>query len=451
MNYSELLHDFVENSLSTSNEETLFQALAADEELRFELKYLLTLRDTIREDDEAGVVPITTTQAIFTKLGYTAPAAVGAGGAIAGSQAGIFTAIKSWGGYVVAMLIGAFLTGGIFIMTDAEKGSPVFTEAIQQTHNNVVDQAVENQTSELVGAQTETGQLVVVPDNNRNVTRSLVESTRNRQETKRLSDATIPRPLTQAAPDNISPVAPDIQTKSVVNNDDSEDANNQSKDSFTETSEFSLRPEDFAIISEEIVPVVATLPEQIANASPSPEIISRSPEEIALDHYERPALFGAYIKGTALPINLQESELQTPASDAGLENVAVGVTYNANSNFSVVLEGGKESYLLSFKTPKSDDRVFIHEARPSILWGGIGGRYSFTNSSRFTPFSQLVIGGSEAGMMGRGMIGLNWDATDRIGFNVGAEYSVVGYRYLGDLNLSDRLGLTYGLTFDIAK
>ena len=53
MNYSEMINDFLDNSLPGSDEETLFHALATDDELRFELKYLLGLRDTVKNDQKA--------------------------------------------------------------------------------------------------------------------------------------------------------------------------------------------------------------------------------------------------------------------------------------------------------------------------------------------------------------------------------------------------------------
>ncbi|MGE3802430.1 MAG: hypothetical protein AB7H80_15545 [Candidatus Kapaibacterium sp.] len=459
MNYSELLHDFVENSLSTQHEETLFQALAVDEELRFELKYLLTLRDTIREDEEAGFVPLATTDSIFRTLGYTAPIAVGAGGGVAASQIGLISLIKTWGGYLVASLVGTLLATSVFLMVDDKREIVYADRGTTATENSVeASPSVTPPTQAANSASIETDgvQERITPSASRGVqqgahteplrnqgtsrsTERQITKTTQSTERSKTSSATTPEvPSLSAESTSVDPVANTALTTSDSKSADTQESRNDNRE----------------VVANTIAPIYETdnITEPRSSASRSVEKVDNSVHDPVNYIKQQPAPFSAHVRGITVPVDLKTSKLQLPVADPGLENFALGISYPLNPNFSVVLEGGKESYLLSFTTPKDDGRVFLHEVQPSLIWGGVGLRYNLLTTSSFTPFSQLMIGGStDAGLMGRGMIGANWGLTNNIGLTAGVEYSLVGYRYLGDLNFSDRLGLTYGLTIDFGR
>ncbi len=471
MNYSEMLHDFVDNSLATANEETLFQALAADEDLRFELKYLLTLRDTIREDDEAGVVPLASTRSIFSTLGYTAPVAVGAGGGIAASQLGILSLLKSWGGYLMAGLVGTLLATGVFMAVDQDKEIVYVDRTAGQT--TPAETATQGQTA---GQAPETATLLADRTESPKRASQVAASGSNGIERKAPSGRHV-RPITATS----TPSGTDKDNKLTAQSTTSQNEQNEltigaakkespKMNAADQTVPSTSTPQNDAIENVdapsalntavrdqallETTPVAERAEgfEPLASEGKIAEQVDDSPFDPEKRIKRKPATISAHIRGMTLPIDLKSPTLQLPASDPGMENFAIGLAYNLDPNFSFILEGGKESYLLSFRTPKEDGGTFLHEVQPSVVWGAFGIRYNYLTTSSVTPFAQLMfLGGSEAGMMGRGMIGANWNLTDRIGMSAGAEYSLVGYRYRGDLNFSDRFGLTYGLTIDIVK
>ncbi|MCB0712850.1 MAG: hypothetical protein KDD67_11010 [Ignavibacteriae bacterium] len=462
MNYSELLHDFVENSLSTQHEETLFQALAVDEELRFELKYLLTLRDTIREDEEAGFVPLATTDSIFKTLGYTAPIAVGAGSGVAASQIGLISLIKTWGGYLVASLVGTLLATSVFLMVDDSR-EVVFANQKTTTGDNV-------EASSSVAANTEEASNPVLAETEgmqerrtsvapRTIQHSIQAEAPKRQKLSTQTETTTTT-TTRLTAQGTTQAEPTTTAKNVTPQDASTDDDPTITAAQT-TSDNSISSQELNHVNSENREAAAMAVTPIDNSEKVTE--PRSSASLSIDKIDnsvnnpvnyikqQPAPFSAHVRGITVPVDLETSQLQLPVADPGLENVALGISYPLSPHFSVVLEGGKESYLLSFTTPKDDGRVFLHEVQPSVIWGAAGIRYNWLTTSRFTPFGQFLIGSSEAGLMGRGMVGTNWSITDRIGLTAGAEYSLVGYRYLGDLNFSDRVGLTYGLTIDFGR
>ena len=123
MDYSELLHDFLDGELNPVHEDTLFSALQTNESLRLEMKDLLEMRRAVEADKVAFMPSATSTNAIFSQLGFAAPAAAGAGalagtgGALAASTSGGAVAGAGFGlAQVFGVVAGAaLLTSLVFI------------------------------------------------------------------------------------------------------------------------------------------------------------------------------------------------------------------------------------------------------------------------------------------------------------------------------------------------
>lgn len=478
MNYSEMLHDFLDSSLNSSGEETLFRALASDDELRFEMKYLLKLRDAVRDDDEAAVVPIASTNAIFSQLGYTAPAAlVGAAGGAVGTQAGLWPLLKSAGGYLLAMLVGAVVTSGIFILNDDSADTRLATaggpSAAAQTQNPAPPQVAETRTAPAVSTGTAG---TIGEGNNMSVERSadrsaaaVVENGR-KNPAQRLSGNVGANGSTEIVASNAKNGATDAAARQRGPNGNGTATDVTAAASRKEDAPQSpLNTEQPASATDRGTELLEATPQQSPLADPatieenlseppagesrSGTIASPTPftfEEEKSDEWRRPTI-SLGVRAAALPFELKSATTALPEASQSVDNITASISYHApfHRNLAFVFEGGKESYLLTFNEHRRDGRVLVHEAQPSVFWAGVGGRYSFAPQSAFNPFVQAVLGGSEAGMIGRTMAGLQWSLNDQIGLMGGLEYNVAAYRFQGETTISPKLGANFGITFNL--
>lgn len=445
MNYSEMLHDFLDSSLNGPGEETLFRALASDDELRFEMKYLLKLRDAVRDDDEARVVPVASTNAIFGQLGYTAPAAiVGAAGGIAGAQSGLWPLLKSAGGYLLAMLAGAFVTAGVFIATDDTSASTpngpaiVRTQPARQTPGDVTTSPAQQSpanagisTSNSDGTVAANAPAISGGRRTPNVAAPPTVATKKDIDAKTAvssvsqTDATIkedPNAVVPARPhDDPPPVGGNNLVKSV--------------------GLMSATPHEDPLADPARATQEPTVEERSSELKLESPILEEKKPKV-----RRQETMSVGVRAAVLPFELKSPTTALPESTEGFDNITASLTYTLHRNVSFLVEGGKESYLLTFNDRRSGAR---HEVMPSVFWAGMGARFSFAPGSQFNPFVQFVGGGSEAGMIGRSMLGLQWSVSDQFGMMGGLEYNLAAYRFQGETATSPKLGLNYGLMFNL--
>lgn len=463
MNYSEMLNDFLDSSLNGSEEETLFRALASDDELRFEMKYLLKLRDAVREDDEAAVVPIASTNAIFAQLGYTAPAAiVGAAGGVVGTQAGLWTVMKSAGGYLLAMLVGAVVTSGIFLMNEDSDDAGLATATKPTT---TLTQGVPGTSTQATPSNTANGAAVVQPQGNNGAVSSVntdklaaaVQSPQPIIRNRTLNSASADRKNESLLANAQRPSATDAEATTQT----SAAASSQSSSNGVSTkapATNNARANALAQGTPQEDPLVSAT--SIAKNASQPVTESRSsdldsPTPFTFEEEKpkewRKATLSLGVRAAVLPFELKSATTALPESSQGIDNISASISYPLpiHRNLAFMVEAGKESYLLTFNERRSDGRIFQHEVMPSVFWAGVGARYSFAPQSAFNPFVQVVGGGSEAGMIGRSMLGLQWSLTDQIGMIGGLEYNIAAYRFQGETTTSPKLGLNYGITFNL--
>lgn len=465
MNYSEMLHEFLDNSLQGANEETLFRALATDEELRFELKYLLNMRDAVREDDKAFVVPVASTNAIFSQLGYTTPAVVGVGSAVVASQSGLLPFLKTAGGYLVAAVIGALISTGIFMMSDNSETPRLASTDIA---DGVVDQLNPASLSALgpvsvMGTGTtgsSAGEVAIAAD-----IRSVAPGVRSRRNTLQ---------STQLAQPDVSTVdrivGPDNSGAADGANDGASAAElsqTMAQNSTGTTDAVSATPTtEPAIKADQLLgaaPIGAESPDQAARAAETTDIASedaleaRSREVGDLPELDLPfrniGRNSVHVELRTQPVRLSEMNPTTAALEGPstnlLDNISGTVTYGINEHFLLVLEGGKEQYLLNFDETKRNGDVVKHEVLPSVLWAAVGARLNLMPESRFNPFIQGSFGGSEAGQIWRGMGGLQYFVTSNFGLTAAFEWNAAHYTFQNEGYTSPSYGIKTGITLNL--
>ncbi len=450
MNYSEMLHEFLDNSLSGSSEETIFRALAADEELRFEFKALLKMQDAVRDDAKARVVPLASTNAVFAQLGYTTPALVGAGGAVAATQTGLLPLLRSAGGYLLAALVGAVLTSSIFVFT-SDDTQPRIAEKATGTTAVVQSPSAQNLPN-LAGtnpAEAKAAETVASAPAITNRTESVAVASTTLAATKKEPKAQpqVVVPQTIGNPQDVSTTSElsvAQETDPAFNAASSEDSQPALRLESLQAAELEQPAEPLFVEDKEISE--EALESRSAKVGPEPKL------DLGEAYRTRPVAFSATVHSRALSIAEKTPSESLPTSTEGMEDMSLNLMLpvpGIAKNFAFVGEVGQESYLLTFNEKKRDGRVFQYEVKPSVLWGAIGLRYTYGSEDRLSLFAQGLFGGSEAGTIIRGMVGTQFAITENFGLTLGVEANTAMYQFQGESYTSPKFGLKYGVTYNI--
>ncbi|KXK53940.1 MAG: hypothetical protein IPM61_07760 [Chlorobi bacterium] len=454
MAYSEMLHDLLEGSLPSAREETLFRALAADDDLRFEFKSLLKMRDAVRDDDRAVAVPISSTTQIFSQLGYLAPG-LGAG-AVGGS--GVATFLRSFGTHATAVVVGIILASSWFLWIDGghqqEANLAATLPAISHTLlPKLLGDGVRNGVKSGAGDGVNNG---VPPSQRPEAGGGFAKSSAPAVASARLPRAPQSTAIDAAADGGQHGNQHGNQTVASANTNDADGGST------------SIAPASALLRNQSPQPLGdgarAITPAEL-RAAPDTVGLSNSAGSVSL---ETPALLSSSAVAPAAtgrsfrpdfrlglravaPMHLAQPTQPLPTGD-GLNNVAASLVVRGFSqNFAAVLEAGRESYIQKFDQLKSDGRIFHVEQAPSVLWGGIGVRYSLNPESTFSPFVQGLVGGSEAGPIVRSMIGLDWQFSRSAGLTLGVDYSALSFAFQDRTWYSQRVGVGGGLTFRLIE
>ncbi len=136
-------------------------------------------------------------------------------------------------------------------------------------------------------------------------------------------------------------------------------------------------------------------------------------------------------------------------SDPWFSNMNVGVLYALGDNHAIGIEGGREAFSQHFFGTELGMRV-RYEQNPLAYWATAV--YQFTGDALLPhvhPFAQLQAGGAfDLGPLARATLGLKFRPFDRIAVVVGAEGSVLMYRFQNNWFSTNKVGMTYGVSYE---
>ena len=470
-----MLHEFMENELPTNREETLFHALARDEDLRFEMKYLLSLRSAVQEDDEAGVVPLATTQSLFSRLGYAAaiPASESLGGAVgaagaasAGAGSGFGTILRGWGSHLLAGLVGMLLAGSFFVIggpaegsvenafagnRQSGTGSSNAAEASGNGRDLLAGTSVAADGDRIAGTATAaTGNAAAATANaSPTPVRLAPQRTRRGTESGRLTS-----PATSVGgnrPDGLNGLRAGngrVDGVQAEGNDSGIDASTPSGNvaALAEQTEHRSPNSEVDILPSAAAAERLTAPDEFLAEGPTAQVAERTirmPEP----EYETYGQFNFTARGSMVPVNLTTSKLGLDMDrNSGLDrNFALGIEYVALPDLAVGIEVGVDSYLMYFREERANGIINEYEAISSPLWVNATARWTPLEVGPFPLFVQGSIGGSWSGATARLMLGGEFNLEESVTLVGGAELSTIGYQYQNELLLSPRFGLTGGI------
>lgn len=443
-----MLHDLFEGSLPSAREETLFHALATDEELRFEFKALLKMRDAVRDDDRAMAVPFSSTTQIFSRLGYMAPG-VGAGAA-AGS--GVASFFRTFGTHTAAVVLGIVLASSWFLWVDTDPSNGNIATTSSTVQQVPPQQSLGYSVSpQKPSEQSSTLNLQASSIKNAPAAPSMQLLTSRGETTERAGgrEATHGQKRTVALLNNSTANNPSANNNLAGVESDSTPLASEQNLHTQEALAENLHPVTDVELRSSSTTATISSPDSNVNLEAPALLSSSAVASASTGRSFRPDL-RLGLRAVA-PVHLSQPTQPLPTTD-NLNNVTASLVVRGFSqNFAAVLEAGRESYVQKFDQLKSDGRIFHVEQAPSVLWGGIGLRYAIAPESTFNPFIQGIVGGSEAGPLVRSMIGLDWQFSRSAGITLGVDYSLLTFAFQDRAWYSQRIGVGGGLTFRLME
>lgn len=152
------------------------------------------------------------------------------------------------------------------------------------------------------------------------------------------------------------------------------------------------------------------------------------------------------VRGTALSA-FQTTDIPSQ-SDPWFNNTSIGLRWQIGERHSIGVELGQEAFP-QFYSGTDNGRSVYFEQRPVLLWAG--GVYQYTADridalGGIRPFSRITAGGTVTGPIARAIAGLQYTPDARVSLWLGAEGSLLLYKFQDTWFSSQKAGLSYGIS-----
>lgn len=136
-----------------------------------------------------------------------------------------------------------------------------------------------------------------------------------------------------------------------------------------------------------------------------------------------------------------------PSKNALFNNNGIVVRYGLNDNFALGLDLRQETFYQEFRGMDEKGIVNNYYQQPNFTSFGITGRYKYNAAEGFYPFAQVYGGGNKAGIIYRGMLGVEFAPYRSASFSLGIEYSNMIFNHQGSSYNAGKIGINYGVSF----
>lgn len=426
MNYSELINDFIDGRLAPDKEDELFLALSSDDELRSELKENLAI-DQAMKDDAASLAPsAASTAAVFSRLGFDAPAPAPKKSTvqrfrdfIAPAQKYASHAIAGIASAGVAVALMWLLTGNqqddessgqAAYRADAVKGLPV--AEVSPMQDNELDIII------MQGADA------AIP---------------KEQNEKAYREGYLAgsREASSVFGGRLANLEKELSRQNAL-------FESLAADAMQNSGEISGR----IIESQRLVTLPAASVPTRASQSFIYVPVDTSPGDnsnnLNLLNFEKIGV-EAELRGSdyrMFPVaKMPESSIPE------FNNSGLALFYNVSDDFQLGFDLRQEYFYQEYEG-EIDGRRVRYMQHPNFVTYGAAARYKFLHLGDFTAFGELHAGFNKAGAVGRAGVGVKYSPTGDYNFLLGIEGSALAFKHETDPYLARKIGFYYGVAFN---
>lgn len=393
---SELLNLLIDGELEEAQETPLFSELSQNEGLRQELRELLAIRESVRNDTEAFTPPPAATSNVFATLGIENPAVTST---VSGGAGIASTLRKIWIPAAAAIVATLFTT---FFVSD------IYEDKIAEIKSNVPVISSDGQT--LADAQS----IKAVP-------------------VDKSESAPAASYMTEASNKPGNSFATPVVTPNTQETEDMAFAETEDKPVSLESTIVNASLKPFGQEHSNISSLSGRAPANMVNG---PAAISINDFFTSNSGPRTKSLYAGGIAGNGNALDGYQFSLM-------LDNAF------SLDNFSVGVMLGSEPFEFEYITDDFAAPGETVDRFRSRFWAGVAARYQIEQLgfAGAMPFVHTSVGSNGDGMMLKGAIGLQYYITGTIGISAGLDYSTYWYENKGTGFNTQKLGIIGGITY----
>lgn len=406
METEKLIHDFIDGSLSSTEEEQLFIALSSSDEMRTELKQQMAIKNAVASDTKAFTPRAGSEAAIFGALGF-GPVTSSASAA-ATSSAGSVSAVSFWSKYSQGFIGGLVASvATVIIMLSVNDLFESDSSGIADKSNAESLPVVTSESTDKISYDKQ------IYDN-------AVTNEKMNYANSSSAGNSIPK-LNKSTNDAVSTGFYFAEFIPADNSNYNKSINYDDEIYYSET------------LSNTFVPSFAYSDIQTTTIFPVSRMINYNEHNLMLEINGS----GFYSEGTG---EMQPSEIQM------LNNFGAGIWYRATDEIKFGINYKRENYYQKFIGIDIKGKVWEYEQNPNFQTFTLDFRYTpeYLKYSIFSPLMQLSVGGNEAGPVGRAMLGTEININPYLNIVAGLNYNVLAYQHQNRLFTSGKYGIYFG-------
>lgn len=445
MNYSELLHDFLDGTLAGEHQESLFHALAQDIDLRAEMQQLLRIKRAVQSDTEAFMPPPEARDAIFARLGFGTSAPIPTPSVQAPSvqipvapvaETVIATAAPAvqrvlWREVLLSSLATSLFTGLLFFFFLRPYGNSAFG-------NNGFGGSMNT------GFGGNNNGNMVPPSSGYASQANFNASSIQTRDTVRVLREVVHHYRNDNAGGQTMAAQNDFQS-GLQREFAQFQATMLALTNELRSALHDAREENKRLTAERNAEAkTTTAPTETATTPVLPQAPQSNPIETPKtgDWYNNLTFGVRGIRSRSVP----QATIGSNAALAIAPNTAISALYRLAAHHEIGIEAGQEAFFQTFRSRNNEGIPFIIEQNPTLSWAGLAYRYTLFPESMLTPFVHTVLGGADVGLTGRAMLGVRFAPDNRTQFLLGAEASAIVYGHQGTWYPTQNIGFTYGVS-----
>ncbi len=382
--------EFADGSLDPGKEDTLFLMLSSDDELRQQFKSMMSIKNAVRSGVGNVANPESSKAAVFAALSLPLPNA-------SRSPLSWFTKENLALASSVAVFIAALL---VFFNID-------------NNNVNIAENTVKHKNK-------------IVKE------KSFVSAENDLAEPPKVIAKEIPAAVNNVTENNVAP----------SENTDDDDLTIKLSENTLETDDT-----DIDLAESRIVNIGK-------NAGIFDNIQAQTQSDLQIHNDYNPMSEGVLLKGNEkLTIEFRGSSYKNtktptiePSKYSPLNNMAIALAYNLNSNISTGIDLRQETFFLRYEGTNNGEQ-FIYEQQPNFTTFSATLKYKLDGWGGFRPFTQVSAGLNSVGFVGRAMLGAEYRIFSNFAFVLSLDYSNLTYTHQNNYFNSSKFGLNYGLSY----
>jgi hypothetical protein len=460
MEYSRMIHDYLDGELDLVNQDILFAQLALNQDLRTEFNQQVKLQVVTQSDMATITPPFEATNAIFASLGFSIPSQEYLKNLSANTVAeGPLSAIKKfWSRHIALnsiLLLLLLMTGSYVVFQPVLfKGSGNGNS--QKGKNAIMSKTIDNNKFSAMSSS-----VPIISSFEKNISQTNVNNDKIASNNSASNNVNYNRNGRSGRFYNNSSFIANEKNSGINNFASVQDVKNYNESSSDNGlwSFLSKAIQDLSMneIAQRRMNSNLTYnsnayvnPVQSHNSNyyiwglTSYRYRPTSPE-VSVDDTKWMVQIHTLYLNQSQQIDLSQS-FDKPAPNNWYNNLSFSALYKFNPYHSLGLECGWEPFNQVFYNTKNG-QTYKQQQSPTLFW--IGAAYRLTNpdfgwENVIYPYAQIVGGGTSVGPIGRGRIGLQIEPISLIRFDVGFEAACLYYRLQGNNYFPVKYGFTFG-------